>query len=64
MHTEGFFCEYLFLSLVLLKVESIQHRADFSMAMGSKRLHHQKRDIEWVDVPQNWAVSENVTQHG
>ena len=42
----------------------MQHRADYYMAMGSKRLHQRKRDIERIDVPQNWAVSENVTQHG
>ena len=33
------------------------------MAMGSKGLHQQKRDAALTDIPQNSAISKNVTQH-
>ena len=32
--------------------------------MVSKRLRQQKRDAARTDIPQNWAVSKNVMQHG
>ena len=32
--------------------------------MVSKRLRQPKRDAARTDIPQNWAVSKNVTQHG
>ena len=31
--------------------------------MVSKRFCQQKRDAARTDIPQNWAVSKNMTQH-
>ena len=43
---------------------TLKSRIRGSMAMGSKSLCQQKRDAARTDIPQNWDVSKNVTQHG